>query len=1276
MSIEHQKTFLTNASIADARHDFGGKVPNFLDWLRNNIVSFKNGLPTITTASIDTWDEKTTLQNVVQGDKIRLGTHVLNSSETNYNFSFDSHSITTINNIVYSIECIQIHKSIGVDAEDGGPVWDRLFPTRQQFVTKLGIENNSVFVIDATSISFNDIMQNIGPHEGGSVLNGEVPTRYFYIYASELENDPAGKTSPDDSIFKKGPYNGCTLTSLVPATIGDPLKTYNYNWEDTQTSPYNTFYTKYTFRLSELQPIMKGKTLKYTTNLNITNPEKDTLNLAPIINSKESNSIASLKSLLSSIMSSFRSSNKDSTYHINAHFQQKRGGDWLQVLLCLLIKHMDLVDYNVDIHTIIDNNIFTDIYFITHDQIAAAFALYLGVNVIFTHSASKTVHTFKCSTPAELEARNRDKITKIITEKININRLILKCDELRRLYNRQIFSIPTDTDMAIHANCDNLYRLLQNPPTDIFYSENIDIYTQLIFTDAYLSCYLKTIIPDISSFNHILSGYVDASIDALQNKYDEVIRNNTYDANKIELINLYDDIKKKQNEILNFRNIFEPFFIFSGSESESEPSVNPLFAKEMLIRALKKQPSYKSIVKWTWDISLGSRAINDLRILVGFTNYRNDINVFLYNITNLDHNLKHHITDVYTHLYRYIPTLTNIVVSPKNNKYPVKKQKFVDIVQSFCIEVLVNIGTVIPAEGRSLIDEYITTYVKKSLFYDEINKRGPVECDGSYFTKYDESINGSKLLSEAALISENTDIIEDEEDATPVYIDSSLVVPFDDVITHVKYEPQEIECITKIFNEDATLHMEDITYLIENIDKLEHTPNSLLDVSSVASSVEEIPLDININQNPKNVINILLSVQLSYNAIQDFMSFLIVVNTEYNSEQQLIETLKNLSGQTEIIFQREISQIVNEVDRLQKRNEIDIRRHIMLSRLPAGITRQISLLPPIPMSHHGRFASALGGGGKTRVDIDILSDNFFCFYPLLPIYMITDSLLYIIENNNIIESLDYELWLQYFNFLQGLYQGLTKYLNKESSGSDKIKAYIIGMALKELLFTSNVNENNEDCATALKMPYRNYYPISSMSSTLSNIISGRIIQTEDEKKLGSILLKSSVFIEYLEQIDMNKKWESPINYIKTKDLYDQAKHFLLDVGHRIIEGRTRNIRVDEVEGELTTLPSNYFDNAPPIEHEIVNTQTQKNVEPYIENDGILSKDFDKIIPQPDYSEINTSFNKGGKTKKNRRIYRRKYTRNSNRRSKNRRNKLGKSRNSRNSRNKKTRRDKK
>jgi hypothetical protein len=100
-------------------------------------------------------------------------------------------------------------------------------------------------------------------------------------------------------------------------------------------------------------------------------------------------------------------------------------------------------------------------------------------------------------------------------------------------------------------------------------------------------------------------------------------------------------------------------------------------------------------------------------------------------------------------------------------------------------------------------------------------------------------------------------------------------------------------------------------------------------------------------------------------------------------------------------------------------------------------------------------------------NIDIFTDSTICFHPLLPIYMITQAFITTINNENIYDSLDFELFVNYLNFLIQIKNSLINiYSGENNNKQNKLTAYMIGLGLKNLLFILNNTHNNSNYLTS------------------------------------------------------------------------------------------------------------------------------------------------------------------------------------------------------------------
>lgn len=251
----------------------------------------------------------------------------------------------------------------------------------------------------------------------------------YYLYTSETENDPAGKTSMKDSVFSLTKNEKGIRLIYCEQVGGDPIvytggKSFNPGEHDYKLD----FYSKYTLTLSPIQRITTlGIGKKTTVNLTISNDLNTLVHQIP--DAKKSNSI---KSIVSEFLKKIISSEWTNARKFNAHagWIQKRSGDWLQVLACL------------DIH----NRKFkpelpseTPIFFVTHDRVALAYALLMGVNTIFI----KADHRIVVFTRKDISTQDINEIYKkqieSITDGPNVYKWLKEFKEMRndRLVHHQ-----------------------------------------------------------------------------------------------------------------------------------------------------------------------------------------------------------------------------------------------------------------------------------------------------------------------------------------------------------------------------------------------------------------------------------------------------------------------------------------------------------------------------------------------------------------------------------------------------------------------------------------------------------------------------------------------------------------------------------------------------------------------------------------------------------------------------------------------------------------------
>jgi hypothetical protein len=227
-----------------------------------------------------------------------------------------------------------------------------------------------------------------------------------------------------------------------------------------------------------------------------------------------------------------------------------------------------------------------------------------------------------------------------------------------------------------------------------------------------------------------------------------------------------------------------------------------------------------------------------------------------------------------------------------------------------------------------------------------------------------------------------------------------------------------------------------------------------------------------------------------------------------------------------------------------------------------------------------KYSKYVGGW----IDINSIEINDFtiAYHPLLPIYMIACS--YNCNINSDLEgSIDYDEYVKYYNFLEKMTNVLlSEYLDNKNNINNIAKAYLIGLALRELLFTLNRDDDGIKtiCNNVLSnVNIGEYQSFSLMNSMLSDYISGKIEETKEEKEFGEKLLQSSVFKKFInddvkiKEIIINTPTNESIDSLKKKSL-----NLIIRIKDKIIadrksDGNTRKSLTSTSSGTPTTILS-------------------------------------------------------------------------------------------------------
>jgi hypothetical protein len=721
---------LGSAAVSDLYHDFKKFKTQLSGYINYYFKSLPNEckqiMPDIHANHLD---EPHTLNNVIS---------LVNSEDKRgqlyHPSNYTTHTVETTTKNIYNVipvdcytptfmEELKKKKSGNADSDNEYSEDDEdvsKYISAEDFIRNSTLTGKSGLVVDATSISLFTILNN-GP---------KIPESYatfYYIYGPEVVNDPAGKKPLDHKCFNK--YDGSTGNGakLYPCISNEPPNIlYNYAWVDNEDktklpkNPYDMFYTNLNFQLSELQYEYTHKTLKYTTNMNIYLHENDKPSKSEnITDSGLQNSISNLLTKITSLYKNFSLIKKNDSkrneyiFSINSKIQQKRTGDWLQVLLCLLIKQRMFKLFaktgpsmKPDIQNEIDN-----VYFVTHDHIALAFALFIGVECIFTHAPSGKIYIYKINSPEQIKENIMKSAKQKYTNYIRLKGEGIGSDITTRFteYKRDIFEI------KVKFHRDEAYTELDNLMTMEMRIEDIKTSIRKVFMSSFIYSKLLIEIPDLSDLYQ--------EIENAMQKLDAYTTINDINDSDDPIFNIYNNV---------YNNFIDKLYTFDNQFNKlvdtDKRKTNPYTFKyklDDLNTKITKQPSYKFIAKWDWDLNISSR----LWKMFKNSFYSNDLYIFLHDINNIDKNLKDKIVTTFINLYRQIHEKSIY----KTN------EKFKTITSAFIVELL-----------------YSLTYKEEDKIPNEIDKKRIIE---EFITaKFEEKTDSP--LSIELIINEHSNIID------------------------------------------------------------------------------------------------------------------------------------------------------------------------------------------------------------------------------------------------------------------------------------------------------------------------------------------------------------------------------------------------------------------------------------------------------------------------------------------------------------------------------------
>jgi hypothetical protein len=1190
---EELLNLLAKLSAGDSWHDFHKDISGVGKIIRQNEKVYLAGLPTGAKLTEKFEDEALALSSVIASIQ-NFGEYLIDNVSTNLSgrktkigeFA-KQYQVNTVNGNQYTVKSMEVSTGSSKDKS-------KVYVASDLFMDTLGIEANSAIVIDAAAVSVLDILKS-------KHAKKQWPHNMYYVMAPELINDPAGKTLPDDSIFEnnKKSAHGVKLFSCVPNS--PPSINYNYNFSsninklnqlsDVKVPAIGKFFTKYTFQISEIQPVRKGLKTELTTNLLITGEVNGKKYNDNVLDSKKKNNITFLKAIIVNLIKLFSKRDKDTdknNFLFNSSFQQKRSGDWLQVLLCLILKSRLFKIYRkpgtpqaTGDNGTRNNGIqedFTHIYFVTHDRIALAFALLCGVECLYTHAQTHAVYIFKQASPKAIAEEQNNRITAQNTTLTSfINNLTNSSGDIQT-YTGLTAKINNYNDMReqnivkfFNDSFKNLlaaYRLLKSNAAksygyDIdnitsFSVEDFSTLTSEIFSACLIYSYLLLNFPDINKEVE----KIDSSIASIQPKLDTAFKNK--DQNK------ENSIKEKENAIELYNNLVNQISSLNDTLSKyytgAAPTINVNFTDT--IAKFKKTPNYKLAAGWGWENTVGNNRMWESfkNITIGSSNnlsYKSDKNAFLYNLDNLPNDLKQKLYDIYNDILNNVLN-KDISQNPgffQENKAVLddKRQrlsKFLMSAKCFCAEVFLNFPQTTPVSmasktlGRSISsrkqmglsggagsdDEAAEAAAEARMRATEARTRATeartrateaadVDRDSpealtAELIAVEAEVRASSAEAEATALNPHATPVQKaaatrKANAEKEEAETRAIVARTKLISELNDEDNNFALIT----EGCIANIKDVM----RINSVDNFLNDSLIVSE--NSLSTIQVRVNKTENEVNYKT--AAADAPVKAAIDFYStekipeltveFDKVLNqdetdiTDDNTEHAGIEITHGGSRRT--LGLAPINNPDSAIFSYDPTTETDIKSATytllnanldfkppanMLSYLWTSL-RTMTWIPQAtkkaliedmeekiggsgtlsssPKSETSDFLNGLAEGLRDLAialklkpapeeeqfpeDADLFTITNEFYHPMLPIYMMAEALNEITQNDAIDESLDYNIFLNYLNYLTKLRDTLNdSYVSRNKL--DVVCAFVIGEGLKELLFDSDISDITMD----------------------------------------------------------------------------------------------------------------------------------------------------------------------------------------------------------------------
>jgi truncated hemoglobin YjbI len=1041
--------------------------------------------------------------------------------------------------------------------------------------TNSGLGTNASIIVDFSQHHF---IEKLGQGTRSNNTN-----TIYYLMTPEVVNDPAGKTNiHNKSVFEN--KNGVKLVSCLQNTP-NPMSYTKYN--PFETNPLNNFFSNYDFSLLPIKQVftgVKNEKLISTLNINYDRGETTVPFTDTIEDSKGENSITTvlgyLKSIIQKLQIKFGNDpngvNKKANlqFNFNSKVQQKRGGDWFQVLACLDAKNRTYTQILPgNSRQQINNSVLGPVYFVTHDQIAVSYALLNGANVIYMDYYGR-IYVFKNrgdpifakgATPIEKLLLNGMKDfwlgPEISTGVYKHENLKNHCIEIFDIYKKERTRLISNYKVKVVNVIEELSIIARTTFKDLKWEKST---STKVFTNV-----LKKLFSSSVELAFVCDNFADINVDIaeINNEYDSLLKNVISDSSlyKEKIIQLNTNLNILKGLYDKFGDIHNTIVKEKTGTRSGHELTDPISTTfdSWIDKNVKKLDVYKAIDKLDFynyyqpnqpdNNNLSRRFVN-----LFFTpttsstpDKTTDKHIFLTYIQTLDdksvlNNIVKALTEIKNILGNTVTTLKETTrETRRNNLKPGDGTIYINNLLNLMYETILLL-TVPPHDN----DSYITKFM---------NVAGDIN--------YHIGIDKLKRDIEGVLNLESTDNIIVKEDKDEIAI-----------LNGVNGK-----------NSTSTMFVDDSSSSSSSSDADKIGGGWKTLVKSTSSSGNNVICDVSVKQITWQLLNCILLEGCSLTDLKtildNYKKYMIPVRPQKEEEIDYFS------------YDEFVKKITDSIE--EEEQEDKVIQFIQVSATVIGV-----VVGGLTVLYNYYLPNKLGskhGGGNPDDTTDNLLQNFnMGYHPLMPIYMLLSPFYYTLGPKAQGDPFFYT-YFTYFNVLEKMVDVLeNNYLNEPSNNSKILSSYVIGFALRTFLFTSNTsNLQSKKILQVVGIPLEDFSTFSLKNDSFSNLIMGTFHSNPDEDIAAFILLDSDLFNNFINNEVNIKNILQQGTQVDNLPTYNVLKDKIYNLLSRIVSkinidrGTPETVETSEIVASLPQVTTNVDNN------EIQNPQeVAKGVLPY------------------------------------------------------------------------------